>query len=89
MFEDNVVFDKFIENGCNENQLMEYELVGATSEGEEMEDGDEPMKSSRNFEDIDESNTSVELFVGQRFDSWSLAEHCLKEYGRQNGFVAT
>ncbi|CAG8838444.1 12096_t:CDS:2, partial [Gigaspora margarita] len=35
---------------------------------------------SRNFKDVDKSNTSVELFVGQHFDSWSFAEYCLKEY---------
>ncbi|CAG8768833.1 1209_t:CDS:2, partial [Gigaspora rosea] len=70
---------------------------GAASEGEEIEDRDEPVESvhledelveyepvgtsqsSRNFENIDESSTLVELFVGQRFDSWSLAEHCLKD----------
>ncbi|CAG8725024.1 1729_t:CDS:2, partial [Gigaspora rosea] len=73
---------------------MEYKLVGAASEVEEMEDKDEPVESvplegefveyepvetsqsSRNFEDVDKSNTPVELFVGQRFDSWPLAEHC-------------
>ncbi|RIB23506.1 hypothetical protein C2G38_2032687 [Gigaspora rosea] len=81
MFEDNIVFDKFMENGPNENQPMKYKLVGAASENEEIEVRDEPVKSvslkgSRNFEDVDESNTLVELFVGQRFDSWLLAEHC-------------
>ncbi|RIB04305.1 hypothetical protein C2G38_2048532 [Gigaspora rosea] len=96
MFEDNIVFDKFMKYGPNENP-MEYELVGAASEGKEMEDRDEPVESvylegelveyepvgtsqsSRNFENIDESSILVELFVGQRFDSWSLAEHCLKD----------
>ncbi|RIB00238.1 hypothetical protein C2G38_2222721 [Gigaspora rosea] len=44
MFEDNIVFDKFMEYGPNENP-MEYELVGAASEGEEIEDRDEPVES--------------------------------------------
>ena len=29
----------------------------------------------------------VELSVGTRFSSWEIAEHYLKEYGRQRGFV--
>ncbi|CAG8484817.1 10673_t:CDS:2, partial [Gigaspora rosea] len=29
----------------------------------------------------------IELSVGARFNSWSIAEHYLKEYGRQKGFV--
>ncbi|CAG8814225.1 30540_t:CDS:2, partial [Gigaspora margarita] len=45
MFEDNVVFDKFMENRYNKNQSMEYELVGATLEGEEMENRNESIES--------------------------------------------
>jgi hypothetical protein len=30
---------------------------------------------------------SIELSVGSRFNSWEIAEHYLKEYGRQRGFV--
>ena len=29
----------------------------------------------------------VELAIGSRFSSWIIAEHYIKEYGRQNGFV--
>ncbi|PKY19446.1 hypothetical protein RhiirB3_432498, partial [Rhizophagus irregularis] len=29
----------------------------------------------------------IELSVGTRFSSWIIAEHYLKEYGRQKGFV--
>jgi hypothetical protein len=29
----------------------------------------------------------VELVIGSRFPLWIIAEHYIKEYGRQNGFV--
>ena len=29
----------------------------------------------------------VELSVGTNFNSWEIAEHYLKEYGKQKGFV--
>src|SRR5579862_8226713 len=32
-------------------------------------------------------NSSIELSVGTRFNSWEIAEYYLKEYGRQKGFV--
>ncbi|CAG8851104.1 26412_t:CDS:2, partial [Gigaspora margarita] len=34
-----------MENKPNENQPMEYELVGAISEGKEIEDRDEPVEN--------------------------------------------
>jgi hypothetical protein len=30
---------------------------------------------------------SIELSVGSRFSSWEIAEHYIKEYGRQKGFA--
>ncbi|CAG8709747.1 12795_t:CDS:2, partial [Racocetra persica] len=32
-------------------------------------------------------NQPIELSVGTRFNSWAIAEHYLKKYGRQKGFV--
>ena len=29
----------------------------------------------------------VDLAIGLCFPSWTIAEHYIKEYGRQNGFV--
>ncbi|CAG8825929.1 3677_t:CDS:2, partial [Dentiscutata erythropus] len=32
-------------------------------------------------------NQPIELLVGAQFNSWAIAEHYIKEYGRQKGFV--